>query len=208
MKAEYMKTKYVKVGANTVESVKEDTQFVLDVAGFDEVSGDGANDQALSLSIIFEEPGVQVEILGAFRLVGSQKIGLQISAIHKVPHTQCFIHINGVLGGNSRSNFIGKIIIEKKAQQTNSYLEDNILVIGEGTNNTSQPILEIDADDVKASHGATTGRINEDQLFYLESRGLSEEEAQDIIIEGFFAGLLDRIQDETIRDKVKGTLNV
>jgi len=196
-----MKTEFIKLGENTKVKVSEDTQFVLDVKA-------NGGDLNQSIDVVFEKSGVSAEIIGVFKLLGGEEIGLRTSAIHKVPNTQCFTHIKGVLMDKSSSNYVGKIIIEKDAQQTSSYLEDNILVVGEGTNNISQPILEIEADDVRASHGATTGRINKDQLFYLQSRGLSEEEAQEVIIEGFLNSLLNRIQDETIRNKVKERLNV
>jgi len=197
MRTEYIKVGVGKVGSNTVVHVEQDTQFVLDLG-----------DQDCSFSVIFQKSGVKAEIIGVYNLSGGQKIKLETFAVHKVPHTQCFTYIKGVLMDNSESDYKGKIIIEKNAQQTNSFLEDNVVVIGQNTRNISQPILEIDADDVKASHSATTGRINPDEIFYLESRGLSEEESQNLIVEGFFASLLGRIEDERIRDKVKEKLNV
>jgi len=198
-----MKTEYIKVlsGEDTVVNVEQDTQFVLDLTGSDKTAD-------LSFSVVFEKPGVKAEIIGIYKLLEDQKIKLETASIHKVPNTECFTRIKGVLMDNSQSDYRGKIIIEKRAQQTNSFLEDNVVVMGQNTKNSSQPILEIDADDVKASHGATTGRVSPEQVLYLKSRGLSEEEAQDIIIEGFFASLLGRIEDERIRDKVKEKLNV
>lgn len=197
-----MKTEYIKLRENTEVKVEEDTRFVLD---FQVLSKKETKTQ--SFSVIFEKPGVTAEVLGVYKLSEGQKIDLQTQSIHKVSHTQCFVHIRGVLFDNSESNYIGKIIIEKKAQQTSSYLEDNVLVIGENTRNQAQPILEIEADDVKASHGATTGRIDPAQIFYLKSRGLSEEEAKSTIIEGFFDSLLGKIDDEKIKSEVKSKLN-
>jgi Fe-S cluster assembly protein SufD len=97
---------------------------------------------------------------------------------------------------------VGKIIIAKKAFQTNSYLNNKTLVIGEGTKNVTRPILEIEADDVKASHGATTGRVRVDDVYYLTSRGLTKKEAEEIIVEGFFESLVAKIEDEDVREKV------
>jgi len=196
-----MKTELVKVGPNTQVKVQEDTQFVLDFEGF-------GKDAVYSLSVIFEKPDVEAEIIGLFKLSGSQTLNLATSATHKVPHTKCFTYIKGVLQDKARSDYVGKIVIEPTAQQTNSFLEDNVIVVGKNTQNNSQPILEIEADDVKASHGATTGQINPEQVYYLQSRGFSEEEARDTIIEGFFTSLLSRIKDEKIRDKVTEGLNV
>ncbi|KKS59963.1 MAG: SufBD protein [candidate division WWE3 bacterium GW2011_GWF2_42_42] len=97
---------------------------------------------------------------------------------------------------------MGKIIIAKKAFQTNSYLNNKTLVIGEGTKNITRPILEIEADDVKASHGATTGRVRESDVYYLRSRGLTKKEAEEIIVEGFFESLVAKIEDGDVREKV------
>jgi len=198
-----MKTEFIKLGENTEVKVTEDTRYVLDVEVFH-----SKKTKKQSLNVIFEESGVTAEVIGAYRLLQGQQIDLHTQSVHKVPHTNCFIHIKGVLLDKSGSNYVGKIIIEKDAQQTSSYLEDNVLVIGDNTKNESQPILEIEADDVKASHGATTGRVDPSQVFYLKSRGLSEEEAKNTIVEGFFDSLLGKIDDETIRNKVKSKLNV
>ncbi len=190
-----MKTQLVSVQENTVLKVVEDTQFVLGVAEF-------SPEKNYALSLMFEKPGVEAEIVGIFRLSQGQALNLATSAVHKAPQTKCFTYVKGVLLDNARSDYVGKIIIEKKAQQTSSYLEENVIVVGENTHNNSQPILEIEADDVKASHGATTGRIDDEQIYYLRTRGLSNQEAENVIIEGFFNSLLNRIKDEKIRHKV------
>ena len=116
--------------------------------------------------------------------------------------------MRGVLLDGGKSDYIGKIIIEKPAQQTSSYLDDSVLVVGEDTHNNSQPILEIEADDVKASHGATTGRVDDMQVYYLKSRGFNELEAKNLIVEGFLRATLSRIQDEKVRSKVSVTLGL
>lgn len=190
-----MRTELITVGEDTQVKVREDTQFVLDLEDFD-------RDKQHNISLLFQKPGVEAEIIGVFRLSEGQVLNLSTSAVHKVPQTRCFTYVKGVLLDNAESDYVGKIIIDKAAQQTSSYLEDNVIVVGENTKNNSQPILEIEADDVKASHGATTGRIDDEQVYYLRTRGFSEQEAKDIIIEGFFNGLLTRINDEKIRDKV------
>ena len=98
---------------------------------------------------------------------------------------------------------MGKIIIAKKAFQTNSYLNNKTLVIGEGTKNITRPILEIEADDVKASHGSTTGRVREDDVYYLTSRGLTKKEAEEVIVEGFFESVVAKIEAGVVREKVR-----
>jgi len=196
-----MKTRLVKVGSNTKIRLKESAQLVLEATDL------GVNDRH-SLTLTFERPGLEAEILGAFKLSGKQVLNLSTIAVHKVPKTKCLTYIKGVLFDQAVSDYIGKIIIEPPAGQTTSYLEDNILLVGRGARSTSQPVLEIEADDVKASHGATAGPLNPEHIYYLRSRGLTEAEAKNVVIEGFFTSLLSRIKDEKIRNKVSRRLNV
>jgi len=82
-------------------------------------------------------------------------------------------------------------------------LNDKVLVVGERTKNNSQPILVIDADDVSASHSASTGRIDADEVYYLQSRGLSKKEAERVVVEGFFDQQLNDIKDKKVRITLK-----
>ena len=100
---------------------------------------------------------------------------------------------------NSKSTYIGKIVIQKSAQQTSSYLDDAVLVVGENVQNKADPILEIEADDVKASHGSTTGTVDAAQVFYLQSRGFSKEDAQKLVVQGFLSSALSAIIDDEVR---------
>lgn len=193
-----MHTQLVKLTPNNAHpklSVTQDTQYVLDIA-----------EGGYEVDLVFTTPGVTAELIGVYALKDTQSLNLTTRAIHKVPHTSCVTKLKGVLYDTSVSEYIGKIEIQKKAQHTSSFLEDNVLVLGIGTKNRSDPILEIHADDVKASHGATTGRINKDQIYYLQSRGLSKQEAEDFIVEGFFESLLTQIKDVAIRKEVQAKL--
>ncbi len=194
-----MKSQLLQLSENTEVHVSEDTQFVLDVAGV-------PDDRQYSVNLIFDKPGVSAEIIGLYNIKPGNKLDLTTIATHTVPNTSCYTKIKGVLNDNSQSSYIGKIIIQKSAQQTSSFLDDGILVIGENTKNRSDPVLEIEADDVKASHGATTGRIDEMQVYYLQSRGLSKDEAQQIIVNGFFEALLSEIKDEKVREEARSRL--
>lgn len=190
-----MKCELVTLTENTVIKVARNTQFVL---AFDIFDG-----RKLSIDLQFETPNVSAEIIGLYFLKEGQSLDLTTITTHKSPNTSCFTNIRGVLGNGTKSNYVGKIIIEKSAQQTSSFLHDSVLVVGENTQNSSEPILEIEADDVKASHGATTGRINPDHVYYLQSRGLTINEAQDQIVQGFFEEMLSKITSEKVREKVK-----
>ncbi|MBI2414864.1 SufD family Fe-S cluster assembly protein [candidate division WWE3 bacterium] len=157
----------------------------------------------VSLDVELIKEGILVEVLVLYKLKNDESVFLQTTSIHSVPNTKCDVVVRAVLFDSSCSNYIGKIYIAKDAKGTSSYLEDNVLTIGEKTKNTSQPILEILADDVKASHGATTGRLDEASIYYLMTRGLTEKEAWDLLIEGFFDSILARIDEASLLAQVR-----
>lgn len=187
-----MKTELIHLGESEIIKVSQDTQFVLDLSH-------GKHDVAF----VFDKEGVSAEIIGVYKLKPNEEMNLTTITDHRARNTSCVTKIKGALSDGSKSTYLGKIIIRKSAQQTSSFLEDNVLVVGEGTYNNSQPILEIDADDVKASHGATTGRVDESSVYYLMSRGLSKTESENLVVEGFFESLISKIEDEKVRSEVR-----
>ena len=189
-----MKSLLLKQNKNISISPVEDTQYVY------VLPGDSTGVTNLELS--FEKEGVNCEIVVLGKMHEGQSIELTTTSRHLVPNTSCVTNYFVALEDSSSSNYVGKIIIAKKAFQTNSYLNNKTLVIGEGTKNITRPILEIEADDVKASHGATTGRVRESDVYYLTSRGLTKKEAEEIIVEGFFESLVAKIEDGDVREKV------
>ena len=191
-----MKVELLKAGPNIVLKPLEDTQYVL------------LPSKETSVTIELKKEGISTELVVPFALHDNAKLNLTTKTVHKVPNTSCLVNVRGALFDKATSNYVGKIVINRKAQQTQSFLKEDVLSLGDKTKNHSQPILEIEACDVQASHGATTGRVNEDQLYYLMSRGLSENEAKDLIVEGFFESLLVRIKDARIRKIIKKELNV
>ncbi|HOF50136.1 MAG TPA: SufD family Fe-S cluster assembly protein [Candidatus Colwellbacteria bacterium] len=189
-----MKTILLDTKKNQEISVSEDTQFVL-------AENRGSEDE-FSLNLIFQKPGVASEILGVFHLPEGGKIHLTTSSNHLVPGTSCQTYIKAVLNEKSDFDYRGEILIAKEAQQTTAYLCDNVLAVGDDVKRNSRPTLRIEANDVKASHGSTTGRIDQSELYYLESRGIGKRESEEIIIEGFLAGLIRKIKDEDVRKLV------
>lgn len=171
--------------------VKDQTMYLV---------GDGPH------TFILDKPGIQAKIMCLYRQKAGPSFSLSIEVHHKAPNTTCLTQIRGILDEGASAKVLGKIIIDKKAQGTNSYLKDDTLVLGDRVTHVTEPILQIEANDVKASHGSTTGRINKDQVYYLMSRGLSKEDAEQLIIEGYFENLLQSINDEKIKHKVKGWL--
>ena len=107
-------------------------------------------------------------------------------------HTQCDVQVKTVATESSRAVFTGDILMEKEAVQSEAYLADHVLLLYKGARDDSIPGLEIKAADVKASHAASVGQVDEEQLFYLESRGLDPASARHLIVVGFLESLLDR----------------
>lgn len=113
---------------------------------------------------------------------------------HAVPNTRGDVFVRGVYENQSRSVFTGLIKIAPHAQQTRSYYRDDVLLL-DGALAESLPTLEIEANDVKASHGSTTSRINDDQLFYMMSRGIGPEQARGLVVAGFLTPALARLPE-------------
>jgi Fe-S cluster assembly protein SufD len=126
----------------------------------------------------------EVDIRGVFHGVGDTHHGMYFVTHHMHPNTKGNIAIRGVYEQTSRAVFTGLIKIEKEAQKTDSYFRNDVLLFDDALVE-SLPTLEIEANNVKASHSSTTSRMNDDQLFYMQSRGISAQGARDLIIKGF-----------------------
>ncbi len=121
---------------------------------------------------------------------------------HQAPSCRSSQFYRNVADGRGRGIFQGKIHVHKQAQQTDGYQLSRSLVLSEGAEMDTRPELEIYADDVKCSHGATTGQLDATPLFYLRSRGVPEQEAQMIMIEAFAREALEKITDEAMRNEL------
>ena len=106
----------------------------------------------------------------------------------------------GAANSDGRATWEGMIYVDPIAQQADGFQTNRNLILSDQAEINAIPCLEINADDVKCSHGATVGRLNEDELFYLQSRGIPLDEAQVLVIQGFFAGILDEVMDESTRN--------
>ncbi|HCS78374.1 TPA: hypothetical protein DIV55_01375 [Patescibacteria group bacterium] len=163
---------------------------------------------AYSLTVELVGKKAEARILGI--LIGRKQaeITLHTKQIHTAAETMSDLHIKSVLFDRAILAYAGSIRIEKAAQQSNAYQRnDNLLLSGEAKAE-SKPALEILANEVRCTHGATLGKIDPEELFYLESRGLNQAKAQKIIIEGYFLSLLEKIPDETVKKQLVKTLGV
>ncbi|MDM8528613.1 Fe-S cluster assembly protein SufD, partial [Anaerolineales bacterium HSG24] len=146
--------------------------------------------------------GANVEFNGVFFVQGKQHLDIDCLLRHIGLATNADLLLHGALKDKSRSVFTGLIKIDETGQQTNSYLKNENLMLDETARADSIPSLEIDANDVRASHGATIGKIVEEYVFYLMSRGIPRKTAVRMVVEGFFYKVFDRMHYNRVRDKL------
>ncbi len=144
-----------------------------------------------SLKVQLTEPNSEAEIFGLSRLIQEEEGHFHALIEHIAPHARSRQHFKSVLKDKARFSFEGKIYVHPEAQKTQSYQLNNNLILSDEASANAKPNLEIFADDVKASHGATVGRLDEEELFYLRSRGLGLDEASEWLIQGFCKEILD-----------------
>ncbi|MEW6469716.1 MAG: Fe-S cluster assembly protein SufD [Bacteroidota bacterium] len=153
-----------------------------------------------NLNISLEGENCDTHLNGLFIAADNQHTDNHTRVYHGQPHCQSNQLYKGILGERSTGVFNGKIYVERDAQKTNAYQSSkNILLSDDATINT-KPELEIYADDVKCSHGSSTGKIDEDALFYLRSRGLGEESARKLLLQAFAADVLDTIRIDSLKN--------
>jgi Fe-S cluster assembly protein SufD len=139
---------------------------------------------------------------GLYLLRGSQHVDHHTWIDHAAPHCETHEYFNGVLDGESRSVFNGRIIVRPGAQRTDSKQTNNNLLLSAGAHADSQPQLEIYADDVKCTHGSTTGPLDERAMFYLRSRGLDLDAARRLLTYGFASEILERMEVAPLREQL------
>ena len=160
-----------------------------------------------NLSIALNGEHCESHLNGLFITNGTALIDNHTSVYHNKPHCQSNQLYKGILDGKSTGTFNGKIFVERNAQKTNAYQSSkNILLSDDATINT-KPQLEIYADDVKCSHGSTTGQLNEEALFYLRSRGLSVDSARNLLLYAFANDVLNTIRIDSLKNYLEELVN-
>ena len=148
----------------------------------------------------------QVHVNGIQIVDGSRLNDLTSMIHHAAPDCGSRQTVKTVLSESGQGVFQGKILVDRIAQKTDGYQMNQALLLSEKAQINSKPELEIYADDVKCSHGATVGALDDEQLFYLRSRGIPEAEARDILVRAFLLDALDLVSDETLRDLLQGSI--
>ena len=150
--------------------------------------------------------GATSRVTGAYFADGEQHLDYDTLQAHLAPNTTSDFAFKGVLRDKATAVWRGMIKVAKDAQRTNAYQENRNLLLSPDAHADSIPGLEILANDVRCTHGATVSQVNRDELFYCMARGLSKEEAQLLIVRGFYQEIFDRIELEPVRDALQSVL--
>jgi Fe-S cluster assembly protein SufD len=158
------------------------------------------------LDIKLQEPGATALLNGVYALTGSQHSDQYIEVKHNAPHTYSHQLYKGVLDNQSRGVFTGRVHVAKNSLYVNSTQTNKNLLLGEKAKVDTRPQLEIYADDVKCTHGATIGQLDDEQVFYLETRGINRTQAKEMVARGFGEEVLYKIENSIIFNTVQKLL--
>jgi Fe-S cluster assembly protein SufD len=143
--------------------------------------------------------GAECTLNGLYLADGERLVDNHTTIDHAMPHCPSHEIYKGILGGKARAVFNGKIIVRQDAQKTDAKQTNRALLLTDGATINTKPQLEIFADDVKCTHGAAIGQLDEDAVFYLRARGLTFQEARDMLIHAFAGEILDRVKVDRLR---------
>jgi Fe-S cluster assembly protein SufD len=149
-----------------------------------------------------------VLINGLVYLKDKQHHEIKTLVNHLSEKTKSYQLIKSVLNDRSKAVYQGKIYVDKKAQKTDGYQLSKSLLLDSNTEFDAKPELEIYADDVKCSHGSTSGNLDENSIFYLMSRGISKEDAKKLLINGFLIDVVNKITDEHAKELIKKIIGI
>ena len=156
--------------------------------------------------VLLDGPGAECELDGAYVAGGRDKLDHHTLVEHRSPHCTSRQNYRGVLDDKALGVFDGIVIVHRDAQKTEAHQENRNLLLSASATVHTKPHLEIDADDVICTHGATVGSLDEDQLFYLRARGLDEATARAILTYAFVRSVVDDIGLQSLRDRLARAL--
>lgn len=151
-----------------------------------------------NLHITLDSPETEAYMYGLYCPTGKQHVDNHTTVDHRAPHTYSNELYKGILSDRSKGVFNGRIFVRQEAQKTNAFQSNNNLVLSDQAVINTKPQLEIWADDVKCSHGATTGQLDESQLFYLQARGIPKPLAQQMLLKAFALEVLEKVPDQKV----------
>lgn len=155
-------------------------------------------------SVHLAEDGSEAELFGVYFADAHQHLEQQVYVNHDAPHTRSRVSYKGALNGDgARTVWIGDVLIGRAATATDTYEENRNLVLSDGTRADSIPNLEIETGDIEgAGHASATGRFDDEQLFYLEARGIPEDEARRLVVLGFLGEIVQKIGEPELEERL------
>jgi Fe-S cluster assembly protein SufD len=160
-----------------------------------------------NLSIAIHKEHSETNMYGLYLLDGKTHVDNHTVVDHKVPNCESNEMYKGILDGQSRGVFNGKIFVRQDAQKTNAFQSNRNVVLSDDAEVDTKPQLEIWADDVQCSHGATVGQLDVDQLFYLRARGIDKHTAKSMLLNAFASDVLGNIKIEAFRTLIENKIN-
>lgn len=157
----------------------------------------------VSLKVDLNGEGARFALNGVGISTADEKIRVHVELRHNVPGCSSSQLFKNLVGGMARVDFYGRIIVAQDAQKTEAYQANHNLLLSETARVNAKPQLEIYADDVKCSHGATIGKLNEDEQFYMRSRGISLAEARFLQMISFVSPVFELVPEETERERLR-----
>ena len=159
-------------------------------------------------SVVLAGPGSDTELLGLYFADAGQHLEQQVYVNHDAPNSRSRVTYKGALqGAGARTVWIGDVLIGRTAPGTDSYEQNRNLVLTEGTRADSIPNLEIETGDILgAGHASATGRFDDEQLFYLQSRGITEGEARRLVVRGFLSEIVQQIGSPALEERLQGAI--
>lgn len=157
----------------------------------------------VSLKVDLNGEGARFALNGVGISTADEKIRVHVELRHNVPGCSSSQLFKNLVGGMARVDFYGRIIVAQDAQKTEAYQANHNLLLSETARVNTKPQLEIYADDVKCSHGATIGKLNEDEQFYMRSRGISLAEARFLQMISFVSPVFELVPEETERERLR-----
>ena len=159
-----------------------------------------------NVNIRLKGENIETHLNGFYMLIGKELFDNHTLVDHLVPHCESNEIYRGILAGKSTGVFNGKVFVHRDAQKTNGYQSNNNILLSDDATMNSKPELEIYADDVRCSHGSTTGQLDDDTVFYLRARGLDEFGATALLLTAFASDVLNGISNEELRTSLEAKI--
>ena len=159
------------------------------------------------IGVVLDGEGAEASLDGLYISDGRQQAETHLTVRHAAPNCESHQLYKGILGGKARTVFTGRIVVDQDSQKTNANQANRNLILSQDAVAHSNPQLEIFADDVRCTHGSTVGKLDEEAVFYLRSRGISRDRARGLLTLAFAGEVLDRIPIVDLHDRVKALVD-